>query len=378
VFGTVLLIVATLMHVYVFGRTASVPFVAGHLPRKLLVGTGLLLWAAFVVARFPGHGGAGTAAATLELFGMTWMGVLFVTFVCLLAMDIVTGFGYLLPRLAPSLRGWALLAGGVLSAVALFQGMRPPVVEHREVRLPGLPDTMNGTVVVAMSDMHLGTQLGAQWLRRRVAQIRALHPDLVVLLGDIFEGHGPIRSDLVAGLRGLSAPFGVFAVPGNHETHGFGNGNNGPSIEATGIQVLRNRWIEVRPGLVIAGVDDLTAGRRAGQGGDPAARALAGRPPGATILLSHTPWEAEKAASAGANLMLCGHTHGGQIWPLGYLVRRVYPLIDGAYDVNGMKIIVSRGAGTWGPRMRLWRPAQILSITLRPTRYDQPRRLKIS
>jgi predicted MPP superfamily phosphohydrolase len=63
--------------------------------------------------------------------------------------------------------------------------------------------------------------------------------------------------------------------------------------------------------------------------------------------------------------MLCGHTHGGQIWPLSYLVRRTYPLLTGQYEVSGMPVIVSRGAGTWGPRMRLWRPGEILCVTLR-------------
>ena len=63
--------------------------------------------------------------------------------------------------------------------------------------------------------------------------------------------------------------------------------------------------------------------------------------------------------------MLCGHTHGGQIWPFGYLARRIYPLLEGRYEVGGMPVIVSRGAGTWGPRMRLWRPGEILRVTLR-------------
>jgi len=84
-----------------------------------------------------------------------------------------------------------------------------------------------------------------------------------------------------------------------------------------------------------------------------------------TVLLSHTPWQAEKAANFGASLMLSGHTHGGQIWPFGYLVRRVYPLLGGRYEVAGMPVIVCRGTGTWGPRMRLWRPGEILRVTLR-------------
>ena len=136
-------------------------------------------------------------------------------------------------------------------------------------------------------------------------------------------------------------------------------------IENASFQVLRNRWAEVRPGLVLAGVEDLTTRRRTGQGGDPISQALAGRPPGATVLLSHTPWQAERVAKAGVGLMLCGHTHGGQIWPLDYLIRLAYPLLEGRYEVDGTTVIVCRGTGTWGPRMRLWRPSEILRVTLR-------------
>ncbi|MBU0464032.1 MAG: metallophosphoesterase, partial [Proteobacteria bacterium] len=126
-----------------------------------------------------------------------------------------------------------------------------------------------------------------------------------------------------------------------------------------------NAWAQVRPGLVLAGVEDLTIRRRSGQNSDPISKALAGRPPGAVILLSHTPWQTKKAASAGVGLMLSGHTHGGQIWPFGYLVRKRYPLLEGRYKVDGMTAIVCRGTGTWGPRMRLWHPGQILRVTLR-------------
>ena len=69
----------------------------------------------------------------------------------------------------------------------LIQGLRPPVVEDYEVRLSGLSEGMDGTVFVAMSDLHLGSLLGERWLEARVAQVEALRPDLVVLLGDIFE-----------------------------------------------------------------------------------------------------------------------------------------------------------------------------------------------
>jgi predicted MPP superfamily phosphohydrolase len=373
VFGFVLISAITLMHIYVFWRAASVPDLKRYVSRKLLIGTGLVLWATFFLGRVYGHHGIGPLTKTLELLGMNWMAVLFLLFVSLLAMDFITGFGFLLPRLAPSLRGIALVAGLVLSLIALFQGLRPPVVQNYKVHLSGLADEMDGTVLVVMSDLHLGNLLDERWLEARVSQVQAQQPDLVVLLGDLFEGHGKPQSELLPALRRLSAPLGVWVVPGNHEFHHRSNGST-HLIEEAGFQLLRNRWAKIQPGLVMVGVDDLTAIRRTGQDGDPLSKALAGRPPGATILLSHTPWQADKAAKAGVNLMLSGHTHGGQIWPFDYLVKRVYPLLEGRHEVDGMTVIVCRGTGTWGPRMRLWRPSEILRLKLQTGRKQDTRK----
>ena len=363
-FGSILISVCTLMHIYVFWRTASVPFVNRHVSLTLLIVTGVLLWAIFFIGRLFHHGGTGALTATIELFGMLWMGALFLLFIPLLTVDVITVFGFLLPRLAPSLRGWALFVGAVLSVIALVQGLRPPVVQSYEVRLAGLSGEMDGKVLVAMSDLHLGSLIGKRWLAARVAQVKEERPDLVVLLGDLFEGHGQPQEELLSILGRLSAPLGIWAVTGNHEFHGVDN-KSMRLIDAAGFKLLRNRWVEVRPGFVLAGVDDLTSKYRTGQDGDFISQALAGRPPAVTVLLSHTPWQAERAANAGASLMLSAHTHGGQIWPFGYLVRLSYPLLGGRYEVGGMPVIVCRGTGTWGPRMRLWRPGEILRVTLR-------------
>jgi predicted MPP superfamily phosphohydrolase len=363
-FGSILISIFTLIHIYVFWRAGSVPLVHRHISLGLLIGIGAFLWAIFFIGRAFGHSGTGVLAAATEFFGMLWMGTLFLLFIPLLTADIITLFGFLLPRTAPSIRGWALVAGAVLSIIAIVQGLRPPVVQSYEVRIPNLPRAMDKTVIVALSDLHLGALIGKRWLAARVAQVEKARPDLVVLLGDLFEGHGPPQDELFAILGRLSAPLGVWAVTGNHEFHG-GRNRSLNRIDDTGIQLLRNRWVELRPGFILAGVDDLTAKHRAGLTDDFIAQALSGRPPGATILLSHTPWQPEEAARAGAGLMLCGHTHGGQIWPFGYLVRLIYPLLAGRYEVGGMPVIVCRGTGTWGPRMRLWRPGEILRVTLR-------------
>jgi hypothetical protein len=251
----------------------------------------------------------------------------------------------------------------VLSVIALVQGLRAPVVREHDVYLSALPDEMDGTVIVAMSDLHIGSLLGPRWLEARVAQVQAERPDMVVLLGDLHEGHGRPQKEVLPAFRRLSAPLGVWAVLGNHEFHRR-QGTSTTLMKDAGFRVLRNGWAEVRPGFVLAGVDDLTTARRRGQGGDLVSKALAGRPSGATVLLSHTPWQADTAASAGVGLMLCGHTHGGQIWPLDYLIQWRYPLFEGRYEVDGATVIVCRGTGTWGPRMRLWHPGEILRVTL--------------
>ncbi len=372
---SILIAVVTLMHGYLFWRAASAPFVRRHVSRKVLIGTGLALWAVFVAGRILGHDGTGAMARSLELLGMTWMAMLFLLTVSLLAIELVSGFGFFLSRLAPSLRGVALFIGGTLSVIALVQGLRPPVVRNYDVYFSDLPRELEGTVLVAMSDLHLGSQLGKRWLEARVAQVQEQQPDLVVLLGDVFEGHGATQDELLPALRRLSAPLGVWAVPGNHESHG--DNNPGLSlIKAAGFGLLINRPVAVRPGLVLVGVEDLTSYRRAGRNDDPLAKVLAERPPGATILLSHTPWQETTAVNAGVELMLSGHTHGGQVWPFGYLTRLFYPLLEGRYEIDGMTVIVCRGTGTWGPRMRLWHPGEILRVTLHEKNTLTRRRLK--
>ena len=154
-------------------------------------------------------------------------------------------------------------------------------------------------------------------------------------------------------------------MTGNHEYYA-GLDRSVALFEAAGYRVLRDSAAEVIPGFVLAGVDDLGARRRFGGRNDQAiGRALADRPPGAVVLLSHSPLQPEKAAALGVGLMLSGHTHSGQVWPFNYLVRLSNPLVGGRYEIGGMTVIVGRGTGTWGPRMRLWQPSEILRITFR-------------
>jgi len=363
VFGTVLTILFFLLLSHILWRAGQSPWMGPGTRKRRLWGAGWLIGSLFLLGRTVGRSGTGPWADAFRGIGMDLLGLVFIAWALLVLVEAATLFGLFFRKQAPALRGWALLAGVALSLFALIQGHRPPAVGSHEVTLTGLPPALDGTVLVALSDTHLGSRIGADWFAARMEQVHALKPDLLVFLGDTFDGRDPRPKDLPS-LRRLEVPFGKWHVSGNHDGRRPGTGSADILAEA-GSRLLSNEWAEPAPGLVVAGVEDLTRHARRGGGEDLIARALEGRPKGAAILLSHTPWMAERASASGAGLMLSGHTHGGQVWPFGCLVRLSYPLLSGRYLVEGTTVIVSRGAGTWGPRMRLWRRGEILRITLR-------------
>ena len=182
----------------------------------------------------------------------------------------------------------------------------------------------------------------------------------MVLLGDVFEGHGRPEGELLRILQRFQAPLGVWGVDGNHEQHEIGNS----PLNDAGVRVLRNATTMLAPGLMLAGRSQSTG--HGDENGQPVWAAPSPSPPGAVVMLSHIPNHVQEAAASGVGLMLSGHTHGGQIWPLGYLVGKVYPTLDGQSEVGGMTLIINRGTGTWGPRMRLWHRSEISRTHLRP------------
>ena len=200
-----------------------------------------------------------------------------------------------------------------------------------------MPADLDGTTVAMMSDLHIGEiMVGSRWLNARIDQVQAFQPDLIVLAGDLFERSSD-PAEFIPVMKRLSAPLGVYAVRGNHDALRPGRRDvTGEILAGAGIRLLSNEWVKVTDNLVIAGIDDLTSSRR-------------------------RPGEGE----TNVDIMLSGHTHNGQIWPFNYLVRTRYPFISGQYDIEGMTLIVSRGTGTWGPRMRLWDSGEISLITLR-------------
>ena len=340
------------MQIYVFWRAATVPWIQRHVPRKYLIWGGIVIWLAFVLGRNLLH----------DPYTIIWLGMVFLLAVAMLAADIITLFGWLFRKTAPVIRGYALIAGGILIIIAIVQGVRPPVVRDYAVDMPGLPKKLDGLVIVALADTHLGSILGPQWLDERQIQVQAMQPDMIFFLGDTIDRYDPSSVDIfLPGLKKFTAKYGVWAISGNHDRQE----DRIAMLRKAGFKVLLNQWTEVQPGLILAGVESPDHHGETINKDPLIDKTLKGKPAKTTILLSHEPLGYVRAASSGVNLMLSGHTHGGQIWPFNYLERIEFPLIAGRYEVDRMTVIVSRGTGSWGPRMRLWYPGEILRITLR-------------
>lgn len=365
-FFLIVLLIWTGMHAYVFWRLSGLPWVQGSVPHWAIWLCAFIAWAGLPAMLLSTKTSWSRLSAFLEAASTNWLGCLFLLLVSLLAAEVLSLGGWLFPSHAPYLRLAAVFTCLILCVIAFIQGSRVPVVRNYEVSLPGLPRERDGLKLLVLSDLHLGSQLGENWLARLITRVEELKPDLIVIAGDLVDRDAKRVLPMVDTLKGLQAPLGVWAVQGNHDV--FGGAELSEQImRASGFHVLRDESVLAVPGLRIAGVDDLGLRARSRLAEPAVTRALSQLRRGeeACIYISHTPDLISKAAREGAGLMLCGHTHGGQIWPFSYLVALRYKTLEGRHDIDGMTLLVSRGAGTWGPRMRLWSAGELLLVRLR-------------
>lgn len=232
----------------------------------------------------------------------------------------------------------------------------------RNVQIP-LPKLKQQKRIAMVSDVHIGHILKADFLARIVERINALNADVVVIVGDLIDDDIAKVGKELAALQKIASKEGVFYVNGNHEYyHGIV-----PIMEfmrSSGVRVLDNESLELS-GFNLAGVNDL-AGLRFGEYVPDLARTRQGlnasKP---SILLAHQPKFARLYDVGGFDLVLSGHTHAGQVFPMSIFVWLDQHYIHGLYQhTKDTKLYVSSGAGFWGPSFRFLAPSEIVCIDL--------------
>ncbi|MGY0504305.1 metallophosphoesterase [Luteimonas sp. e5] len=375
---SVLLSVMLLIGLYVAWRGLR-PW---RLPRLAWLAAALLVWLLLLqyplISMISGSFASPEVPRWIQVVLAIGMHALMILAVLLLLRDVV-GIVIALPARARARAWWAsrkLVAGLAVGALALsvfgvWQAIKVPSLRRVEIGIAGLPAAFDGYRIAHLTDIHASRLLPRKRVEQVVARSNAIGADVILISGDIVDGSVAARADDYPPLAGLAAPDGVIAVPGNHEYYS-GHAEWMPTFQRIGITMLQNDHVRiVRDGqsLVIAGLTDDTA-RDFGLPAPDLAQALAGvEPDSRVILLEHRPASARENLARGVDLQLSGHTHGGHVIGLHWLVARFNAgFVSGLYRVGGGTLYVSNGAGLWpGYAIRIGRPAEITEIILRST-----------
>ena len=238
-------------------------------------------------------------------------------------------------------------------SAAAYEGSKEPVINV--VKL----NTFDFSIV-QISDLHIGGLIDKDFVKASVEKINALKPDIVCITGDIVDTSLEYIEEAILELDNISAKHGVYYILGNHEYF------HDPKkiidfLKITKLTLLLNEHISIDALKVnIVGVTDLM-GYRMDMLKPDIHKAFKGiNSDYKTILLAHQPKFIQELGSYRPELILSGHTHGGQIWPFAYLVRLQQPYVKGLHKLpNGSTIYVNSGIGFWGPPMRLDSQAEI-------------------
>lgn len=237
-----------------------------------------------------------------------------------------------------------------------------PVVKNVTVHIPGVPDEWRGKTIVQLSDVHLGHVYQAGFLKDVVEKVNALHPKIVVITGDLFDGMDGHLESLVQPLDSIKTEKGVFFVSGNHETY-LGVEKSLAILQNTHVILMNDEVLDV-DGLKLIGINYPRRGEN--KNVVSVLRSLKDqffeKP---NVLLYHAPENIEAIKQSGVNLLLSGHTHKGQQFPFQFVTELVHKGYNyGLYSLGDFTLYTTSGVGTWGPTMRIGTQSEIVAITI--------------
>lgn len=363
-------------HIYVFSRIkAAFPRISPFQQAGLILLMGFMVLAPILV-RISERYGCEATACLMSYIGYLWMGVLFLFFVMSVFSDVYRLLIYLAGRISrkdlsalmPSplyLFMIPLVISVSLNAYGFFEAKNIRT-ETITLKTSKITKEIGRFRIVQMSDVHIGMIMRNRRLENIAAAVKRVGPDLVVSTGDLLDGQIDNIASAAVMLREIRPRYGKIAVMGNHE---FFAGIEAALAfhEQAGFLVLRGETLALGNLISIAGVDDST-GSRFGDYRQVPEKDLLAKLPKETfrLLLKHRP-DVDPETPGLFDLQLSGHTHRGQIYPFVWLTRLVFPYHSGYYPLpKDSRLYVNRGAGTWGPPVRVLAPPEITVIDLIP------------
>lgn len=311
-----------------------------------------------------------TAPKWLFMLASISVGVAFSFLIAALVAGAVNGFLILFRHhhLAPRIKRYILALCCIYSLYAVYHGLADPKVEKLSMELDKLAAPLT---IVQLSDVHIGGLMDEERVAKIVFLVNQTQPDIIAITGDLVDTSLANAESSLALLKALRAKYGVYYVLGNHEyIHDVQDMLE--YLPSLGIRVLLNENLTIgTPELInLAGSADLM-GDRLGFLRPDFEKTLANLNPNLpTILLTHQPKVINilpESLLAKADLLLTGHTHGGQIFPISLAVLLQQPYLKGLHKTKtDGYIYVSEGTGFWGPPMRALSDSEITLFELLP------------
>ena len=375
IFLTVFFTIHFLVNLYIYSR--GVQALEQH--KSLipwLTAIMILLFISYPLGRWLDSNWYSPLSVTLHWTGAFWFAGMLYFVMALVGIDIVRGFDKLLHFL-PERESLAYIKlksiTGLVTALVVvttivwghINAWFPEIVKHN-ITVDKKAGNHKSLKIIALSDIHLGTIIGPRKTQKLVTEVNSLKPDIILLVGDVIdEDVKPvIDQNLGEALSKLSAPLGIWAVPGNHEYIGGAEAAI-DYLTKHDINILRDEVAFIDSSFYIVGRDDKAKDMFAGQKRQTITRLMADVDTGyPVIVLNHQPHDFDETAATGADFHLSGHTHYGQLWPLGYITDKVFELAHGYMKKGNTHFIVSTGYGTWGPPVRTGNRPEIIEINL--------------
>lgn len=220
--------------------------------------------------------------------------------------------------------------------------------------------------IVMVSDLHLGSILGDNFLERIAAKSNELNPDIVLFAGDVVdEDIGAIlKNNIGVTLKSFKSKYGVYAITGNHE-YFSGVENSSKYLSEHGVIMLRDSMVKIDNSFYLAGREDRQKNSFGGKKRKDLKDILTGNDNFLPlILMDHQPFKLDEAVNNKVDLQLSGHTHNGQLWPFNYITDMIYEVSWGYKQKGNTHFYVSCGAGTWGPPVRTGSRPEIVNVFL--------------
>lgn len=310
----------------------------------------------------------------LNIVGAYWLAFMFYFLIVITSFDLLRLFDHFFQVIPLEIKRNLNPALG-LTVVILIIGLisygawnsRHPQVNHYDLTIAKQAGSLKKLHVVMVSDIHLGTIVHNYHLTKMVNTVNELKPDLVLFAGDVFDENieSSNKQEVSDNFRNLSAPYGVYAVLGNHEYIG-GNAEEAINyLGDAGVKVLRDSAQELAGSFYLIGRDDLSGARFRGAKRQDLKTIMQGVNRSLPIILmDHQPSQLAEPVEQGVDLQVSGHTHRGQMFPIQFITNRIFENDWGYLRKGDFQLIVSSGYGTWGPPIRIGNTPEIVDITI--------------